>query len=85
MGNPQGEENPAKFPLYRCIKSTNIKPQTCAPSPCLYISLSPMCYTQVSVCVQMRNTPPLFILFLPLEFFPNKSAPTNLLVQIHLE
>ena len=46
---------------------------------CLY--LSPMCYTQVSVCVcvRMRNMPPLFILFLPLDFFPNKSAPTNLL------
>ena len=43
-----------------------------------------MFYTQVSVCIQMRNTPPLFILFLTLDFLPNKSAPTNLLGQIHL-
>ena len=34
LGNPQGEENPTKLPLYRCIKSTKIKPQTGAPSPC---------------------------------------------------
>ena len=35
-------------------------------SPQICISLSPIGYTQVSVCVQMRNTPPLFILFLTL-------------------
>ena len=46
------------------------------------LSLSPMRYVQVSVC-QMRNTHPLFIIFLPLEVFPNKSAPTNLLGQLH--
>ena len=44
-----------------------------------------MLYTQVSVCVQMKNKAPLFILFLSLDFYPNKSAPTNLLVRIHLE
>ena len=79
MGNPLGEENPTKIPLYRCIKSTKIKPQTGALPPCISLSLSPMLYTQVNVCVQMRHTPPLFILFLTLEVFPNKLAPTNLL------
>ena len=33
LRNPLGEENPAKLPLYRCIKSTNIKPQIGAPYP----------------------------------------------------
>ena len=86
LGNPQGEENSLKLPLYRCVKITNIKPQTCASSPCIYISLSLLCtiHKWVCVCVQMRNTPPLFILFLPLDFFPNKSAPTNLLGRLHL-
>ena len=84
LGNTQGEENPTKLPLYRCIKSAKIKPQIGALSPCRYVSLSPMRYTQVSVCVQMRNTPPLFILFLLLEFYPNKSPTTNLLGPLHL-
>ena len=34
LGNPLGEENPVKIPLYRCIKSKKIKPQIDAPSPC---------------------------------------------------
>ena len=37
-----------------------------------------MCYTQVSACVQMRSTPPLFILLLPLEFFPSQVGPNKL-------
>ena len=41
-------------------------------------------YTQVSVCAKMRNTTPLFILFMSLVFYPNKSAPTNLLGRLHL-
>ena len=32
LGNPQGEENSAKIPLYRYINSIKIKPQTSAPS-----------------------------------------------------
>ena len=78
LGNPLGEENPAKLPLYRCIKSIKTKPQTGAPSPCRYISLSPMRITQVSVCVQMRSKSLLFILYLPLDFFPNQVDPNKL-------
>ena len=56
------------------------KTPKCALPPCRYVSLSlsPMRYTQVSVCVQMRNTPPLFILFLTLDFFPNQVGPNKL-------
>ena len=50
----------------------------------MFLSLSPMRYRQVSVCAQIRNTTPLFILFLSLEFYLNKSAPTNFLGQLHL-
>ena len=42
------------------------------------MSLSPIHYTQVSVCVQMRNTPPLVILFLTLDFFPLQVSPNKL-------
>ena len=56
----------------------------CSFSLQIYRSLSHMRYTQVSFCVQMRNTPPLFILYLPLDFFTNRSAPTNLLGWLHL-
>ena len=49
--NPLEEEDPTKIPLYRCIKSARIKPQTCAPCPFKYVSFSHMCYTQVCVCV----------------------------------
>ena len=58
-------------------------PNGCSFSFHIYLSLSPMRNTQVSVCVQMRSTSVLFILYLPLDFFPNKSAPTNLLGQLH--
>ena len=53
LGNPPGEENQTKLPLYRCIKSTNTKPQIGAPSPCRYVSLSLsyVLYTSVCVCV----------------------------------
>ena len=57
-------------------------PNRCSFSLHICLSLSPMRYTQVCV-FQMRNTPPLFILYLPLEFFPNRSAPTKLLGRIH--
>ena len=41
LGNPLGEENPMKLPLYRCIKITKTKPKTGAPSPSIYdVSLS---------------------------------------------
>ena len=43
LGNPLGEENLVKIPIYRCIKSTKTKPQTGAPSPCRYVSLSHLC------------------------------------------
>ena len=43
-----------------------------------------MRYTSVSLCVQMRNTTPLFILFLSLEFYPKKSAPLKSLGRLHL-
>ena len=78
LGNPLEGENPTKLPQHKMIKSTKIKPQTSALPPCRYVSLSPMRYTQVSVCVQMRNTPPLFILFLTLDFFPNQVGPNKL-------
>ena len=71
LGNPQGEENPAKLPLYRCIKSTKTNLNRRSFSFLVCISLCPMRYTQVCVCVyQMRNTHPLFILFLSLDLFP---------------
>ena len=51
----------------------------------LSLSLSPPYALYTSECVfQMRNTHPLFILFIPLDFFPNKSTPTNLLGLLHL-
>ena len=49
----------------------------------LSLSLSYALYTSEFVC-QMRNTHPLFILFMPLDFFPKTSAPTNLLGRLHL-
>ena len=49
----------------------------------MYLSLSYALYISERVC-QMRNTHPLFILFLPLDFFHDKLAPTNLLGQLHL-
>ena len=44
----------------------------------LSLSLSPMHYTQVCVCVCANEEPS------PLECFPNRLAPTNLLGQLHL-
>ena len=57
-GNPQGEENPTKLPLYRCIKSTKIKPQACALSPYKYVSLSLsyVLYTSECVCSNKKHT-----------------------------
>ena len=63
---------------------SKIKPQNKYSPPCWYLSLSPMCYTSVSVCVQMSNTNPLFILFFSLDFYPNKSAPLYCLGRLHL-
>ena len=84
LGNPHGEENPTKIPLYRCIKSTKIKPQTNALPPCRYVSLSlPYAlYTSECVCSNEEHTSST-LLFFTLHFFPNKSAPTNLLGQLH--
>ena len=44
-----------------------------------YMSLSLLCVIHKCACVLMRNTAPLFILFLSLDFYPNKSTPPNLL------
>ena len=64
MGNPLGEENPAKIPLYRCIKSTKTKPQTGAPSPCRYVSLSLSYaqYTSECVCPNEEHTTSIYTL-----------------------
>ena len=64
LGNSHEEENPAKIPLYRCIKSTKKRPQTGAPSPSRYISisLSPMCYTQLSVCSNEEHNSSIYAL-----------------------
>ena len=51
LGSPLVEENLVKIPLYRCIKSTKIKPQTCAPYPCRYVSLSHICAIHKCVCL----------------------------------
>ena len=58
LGNLIGEENPTKLPIYIyiymyvCINSTKKKPQTCAFSPCisLSLSLSYVQYTSEHVC-----------------------------------
>ena len=55
------------------------KTQTCALPPYRYVSLFPMHYTEVSVCVQMTSTPTLFILFLTLDFFPNQFGPNKII------
>ena len=61
-----------------------IRPQNkCSFSLSVCLSLSPMRYTQVSVCVKW-GTHILYLYFPSLEFFPNKSAPTNLLGRLHL-
>ena len=39
LGNPQGEENPTKLPMYKMYK---IKPQNKYSPPCWYVSLSPI-------------------------------------------
>ena len=82
MGNPLGEEKPTKLPLYRCIKSTKIKPQTCALSPCRSLSLSPMRYTQVWVCSNDEHNSSIYTLsvtwLLPSQVNPNKlTGPTS--------
>ena len=51
LGNPHGEENLAKIPLHRYIKSTKTRPQTCAPSPSRYVSLSLSYALYTSECV----------------------------------
>ena len=77
-GKPSWGRKPNKNSSIQMYQKYKYKtPNKCSFSQHIYISLSPMHYTQV--CVQMRNTTPLFILFLSLEFYPNKSAPTNLL------
>ena len=50
LGNPHGEENPTKLPLYKMYKKYKTKPQIGAPPPVdMSVSLSPMCYTQVRI------------------------------------
>ena len=50
LGNPHGEENPTKIPLYKMYKKYKIRPQTGAPPSGRYIYIYPMSYTQMSVC-----------------------------------
>ena len=85
LGNPQGEEDPTKLLLYRCIKRYKDKPQTrCSFSLSVCLSLSPMRYTQV--CVRIKwGTHILYVYsFFHLIVFPNRSTPTKLMGWLHL-
>ena len=82
LGNPQGEENPTKLPLYKMYKIK--KPKHVFSSFLICISLSPMCYISEWVCILMRKKIPLFIHFKSLEFYPNKLSPLNWMGWLHL-
>ena len=75
LGNPQGEENPSKLPLYKMYK---IKPQNRYSPPYWSISLSSMCSSSEWVYVIMRNTAPLFIHIMSINFYPKQVGPTKL-------
>ena len=53
LGNPHGEENPAKLPMYKMYKR---QPKTIVLLLLFSLSLSLLCTTQVSECfVQIRT------------------------------
>ena len=75
LGNPQGEENPAKLPLYNMYKRQSQKQVV---SSFYSLSLSLLCATQVSVSVFKWEAQPLYLYsFYQLTFTLNKSAPLN--------
>ena len=68
LGNPQGEENPTKLPLYKMYKKHKTRPQIGAPPSNKYIFLSPMHYTQVSVYSNEEHISSIYTLFCHLTF-----------------
>ena len=81
LGNPKGEENPKKLPLYKMYKR---QPQKQVLSSLCSVSLSPMHYSSEWVCVQIRTTAPLFIHIFQLTLALEKLAPINCLGRLHL-
>ena len=78
LGNPLREETQQNFLNIDDQKYKDKTPNKCSFSLQISLSLSPMWITQMSVCVQLRRTHLLFILYLPLDFFPNQVSSNKL-------
>ena len=71
LGNPLGEENPAKLPQYRGSKVQRENPkQVLLLLADISLSLSYANYTSECVCPNEEHITPIYT-YLPLDFFPN--------------